>query len=84
MNKLGQCTGSESPLGDSLEAQRILKIIAHADLDIIEHHCGERASDFIRDMREKSAHGIDSFKVTGKQIFFLRDLRDQLLEKGLI
>jgi len=84
VNKLGQCTGSDSPFGDALEAQRILKIIAHADLDVIEHHCGGRASDIVRDLRFRLAFGLASFRVTGKQVFALRTIKDQLIERGLI
>ena len=81
---LGQQTGSESPFGDALEAQRILKIIAHVELDLIEDQCGIKASKFIRDMRCNLAFGPLSFRVTGKQVFYLRDVRDKLVEKGIV
>ena len=81
---LGQQTGSDSPFGDALEAQRILKVIANVELDLIEDQCGAKASNFIRDMRCSLAFGPSNFRVTGKQVFYLRGVRDKLVEKGIV
>ena len=81
---IGQQTGSESPFGDALEAQRILKVIANVELDLIEDQCGAKASKFILDMRRSLVFGLQSFRVTGKQVFVLRSIKDQLIEKGII
>ena len=81
---LGQITGADSPLADASEARRILAIIEGADTDTIEYHCGPKAAKFVRDMRQSLMNDGIKFSVTGKQIFYLRDLRDQLVEKGIV
>ena len=84
MSKLGQCTGSDSPFGDALEARRILKIIAPATEDVIEHNIGRRAADMVRDMRERVAFRPVGFRVTGKQLFYLREIKGRLVDLSLI
>ena len=81
---LGQQTGSDSPLADAAEALRILAIIEGADTDVIEYHCGAKAAKFVWDMRQSLINDENKFTVTGKMLFFLRDVRDQLVEKGIV
>jgi hypothetical protein len=80
---LGQITGSDSPLADASEARRILAIIAEAGLDTIEYHCGKKAASIVHDMRASISFG-PSFSLTGKQLFALREIKDQLIEKGIV
>ena len=80
---IGQDTGSDE-YGDSLEAQRILKIIADVSVEDIYEHVGVRAGNLIRDVRSSLAFGMPNFRVTGKQLFFMREIKDSLIEKGLI
>ena len=79
---LGQQTGSDSPLADAAEALRILAIIAEAGLDTIEYHCGKKAASIVHDMR--TSVDKPSFGLTGKQLFALREIKDQLIEKGIV
>ena len=84
MTGLGQDTGGDDQ-ARSAEARRILAIIEHADLDVIEHHCGPKAAKFIWDMREWAlSTRPEVFTPSGKQIFWLRDISGQLIEKGVI
>ena len=80
---IGQQTGGDE-YGDALEAQRILKIIADVSVEDIYEHVGVRAGNLIRDMRTSLAFGVSNFRVTGKQLFFMREVKDSLIEKGLI
>jgi len=78
---LGQQTGG-TPESDTREAVRILSMIAGVSIGTIEEELGADPGRFIRDMR--AAMAFPKFEVTGKQLFYLRDLRDRLVEKGLI
>jgi hypothetical protein len=79
---IGQQTGGTAQ-SDAEEAQRILGMIL-CDMDDIEDCCGARACGIIRDLRTSLSFGKESFRVTGKQLFALRDIHSKLIEKGLV
>jgi hypothetical protein len=51
---------------------------------VIEYHCGAQAAKFVWDLRHSLIDDAAKFTVTGKQLFYLRDVRDQLVEKGIV
>lgn len=81
MTGLGQDTGGNDQ-ARSAEARRILQIIELADINVIEHHCGPKAGKFMLDIR----HGVGqpNFSVSGRQLFWLREIKDTLIDKGVI
>ena len=80
---LGQQTGGTAS-SDADEARRILDMMEHTPFDDIAAYAGQKAADFIADMRESRDLYRATFAVTGKQLFFLRSVKDQLVEKGII
>jgi hypothetical protein len=79
---LGQRTGGTAE-SDSAEAKRILLLLANVDGEVVASVCGQKALSFIIEMQIRRANG-GVMCVTGKQVFYLRDLRDQLVEKGYV
>ena len=79
---IGQQTGGTAD-SDSAEAKRILTMIVDVDIDVIEGVCGERAATFIKEMRVRLSFG-GPLCVTGKQIFFLRTIKDALIDRGYV
>lgn len=82
MQPLGQQTGSD-PYEQRHEAQRILTMIANISVEGIKESCGIKAADFVTEVRVWLAMGMQE-EITGRQLFFLRDVKDKLLDKGLI
>lgn len=79
---LGQCTGGTAQ-SDSAEASRILDMIANIDGEVIVAVCGYRAYSMVSQMRDTHRSGR-VLRVTGRQLFFLREIKDQLCEKGYL
>jgi len=79
---IGQQTGGTLS-SDSAEARRILAVIEQVSIGDIEDYCGAKAAKFVYDMRQWLAE-TGGCMLTGKQLFFLREVKDQLVEKGII
>jgi hypothetical protein len=79
---LGQTTGGTAQ-SDAEEVRRILKIISDVSTDDIILHCGSKASAFVADIRNAASFG-PAFRVTGKQLFYAREIRDKLVYKGVV
>ena len=80
---IGQQTGGTS-YDDRDEALRIVRMIAEASHEDIETACGLEAANFVRDVRVMVGFGKSPIPVTGKQLFWLRDIKDKLIEKGIL
>lgn len=74
---LGQQTGG-TRCEDANEALRLLQMIARISVTRIGELCGMKAADMIERLRFEQAHGYIS--VTGRQLFFLRDIKDRVLD----
>lgn len=82
-NQLGQDTGNDR-LGNGREAAQLLKLICSAGKAAVLEHCGEKASQFVSEEVERLNATVTHFGASGKQVFWLRDIKDKLVEKGLI
>jgi hypothetical protein len=78
---IGQQTGG-SASSDAEEAQRILKIITNVSADSIAEHCGTNAASIITYARTGLGH--NNLYITGRQLFAMRSIKDQLIEKGIV
>lgn len=78
---LGQQTGGTAQ-SDADTIRDLLKRLSNVDDDVISAVCGAKAETFIRDMRGQAFKQL--FTATGRQVFHLRDLYHQLLEKGYV
>jgi len=81
-NGIGQQTGGTAQ-SDADEAKRILSMIENVHGEVIESVCGGKAAQFISEMQVRRRNG-GPLCVTGKQLFWLRDLSQQLVEKGYV
>jgi len=79
---LGQQTGGTAQ-SDADEFKRILQMIANVDGEVLEAVCGSKAASFIREMRTRMSFG-GPLCVTGRQLFWGREIKDQLIEKGYV
>ena len=68
------------------EAREIIRLLSATEgaRQAVLDCCGEPAVAFIEDMVERSNAVITHWHVTGKQLFWLRDIKDKLVEKGII
>lgn len=77
---IGQQTGG-SITDNKLEAARILDLILTVPYDKLEDELNQWQLQFIDDIRSLLRRGS---AVTGKQIFKLRETKDELVEKGIL
>lgn len=84
-SNLGQDTG-KSPIENGYEAREILKMLCskHGIRAEVLEHCGDTAVAFVEDMVEGLNAHVTHWYVSGKQLFWLRDIKDKLVEKGII
>jgi hypothetical protein len=76
---LGQQTGGNA-LSDAHEARQILRLIGDTDY---ANDLSKREAGFLDDMFDRALVNPE-FRVTGKQLFWLRDIEDKLVERGPI
>jgi hypothetical protein len=81
-SSIGQQTGGTAR-SDADEAKRILSMIENVHADVIEAVCGGKAAQFISEMQVRRWNG-GPLCVTGKQLFWLRELKDKLVDKGYV
>ena len=79
---LGQQTGGNWS-SDEQEARKLIAMTANVPLDTILQAVSYQAYRIVEEYRHKLALGRE-LEPTGKQVFFLRDIKDKLLEKGLL
>lgn len=79
---MGQTTGGTHN-SDRDEAVSILQLMAHCSIDQIEQVAGERAGDFVTDLRVELSLGAELL-ISGKRLFWLRDIKDKLIERGIL
>lgn len=83
---LGQQTGkapqSQDYRANNPEAYTLLKMIGSVDW---KAYVSDWEEIFLNDMYGKAvANGASSLNVTGRQLFRLRDIKDKLVEKGIL
>jgi len=85
MKSIGQDTG-KSFLDNGREAREILGMLCSQDgiREAVTEYCGERAANFVEQEVERSNATVTHYSVTGKQLFWLRDIKDKLIEKGIL
>ena len=76
---LGQQTGGSATM-DTAEAGKIMSMIDPIDELALADTLSEKEFKFIHDIRVSIAFG----SVTGKQLFWLRDIKDKLVDAGVI
>lgn len=79
---IGQTTGGTAE-SDADEMRRILTLIANVDDEVIHAVCGQKSEVFVSEMQHRRANG-GPLCVTGRQLFFARDILSQLTEKGYV
>lgn len=85
-NILGQQTGKpeNGGLTNTPEAITLLKMIGSVDW-MQEGILNSHAIVFLTDMYNKvTAGGVRNLQVTGRQLFWLRDIKDRLVDKGIL
>jgi hypothetical protein len=80
---LGQQTGGTA-LSDGQEARRLLAMICPCGIDAVTEVCGSAAAEFVKSQSERSNAIVTHYAVTGKQLYWLRDIKDKLVERGLL
>lgn len=89
-NKLGQQTGTDS-VANAAEAGKLLGMITRAcsSREELEEATDIRTGHFISDLIQRTGgYGdwfwleTDPLTVSGKQLFWLRDIKDKLIEAG--
>lgn len=81
---LGQQTGGDE-ISNGHEARAILRMITSQvnKVDMMEV-LDDRAMKFLEDMVERANTFVTHFRVSGKSLFWLRDIKDKLIDKGLL
>lgn len=80
---LGQQTGGNVD-SDTREALTLLKMIGSCPWDEDDSGIGLRARIFLHEQYEREGRDKGAYKVTGKQLFWLRDIKDKLVERGIL
>jgi hypothetical protein len=83
MSELGQDTG-KSDLENGHEARKLLKLIAPAGKEVVSKLCGAHSARFVAEQVARSNGFVTHYCVTGKQLFWLRDIKDKLVERGAL
>ncbi len=81
---LGQQTGSGSAPADGQEARKLLAMITPVGREMVELHCGSKAAKMVAEETERSNAIVTHYTVTGRQLFWLRDIKDRLVERGIL
>lgn len=83
---LGQQTGGNS-YTDVVEATEILRLICNGGTGIrakCEEALSQKEFTFLEEMIDRRNTMVDHLSVTGKQLFYLRDIKDKLIEAGVL
>lgn len=82
---LGQTTGGTRS-SDAAEAAEIIKMLCSKSgmESAVREYCGEKAVKFVHEQVESYNAHVTHFSVSGKQLFFLRDIKDKLIEAGVL
>jgi hypothetical protein len=81
---IGQQTGGDE-WADALEFKRILKIVLdNCKKDDMQRVLDQKSMKFLEEQVDRANATVTHFRVTGKQLFWLRDIKDKLVERGLI
>lgn len=80
---LGQQTGGGAT-SDADEAMKLLKMVELAGgSELVGAILGEKSANFVDQLITQAAI-YNELHVTGKQLFWLRDIKDRLVERGYI
>jgi hypothetical protein len=81
---LGQQTGGGAT-SDADEARKLLELIEDAGgYSLVLEVMGDKSANFVASQLEARDIRRSSYYVTGKQLFWLRDIKDRLVEGGHI
>jgi hypothetical protein len=81
---IGQQTGGDE-WGDALEFKRILKMIVDGcKRSEMEQVLDSKSMAFLTEQVARANAIVTHFRVTGKQLFWLRDIKDKLVERGIL
>jgi hypothetical protein len=81
---IGQQTGGDE-WADALEFKRLLKMIVDGcKKSDMQQTLDAKSMQFLEEQVERANSIVTHFRVTGKQLFWLRDIKDKLVERGLI
>ena len=80
---IGQQTGGTAQ-SDGQEARTLLGMIAPCGIEVVKEICGDRAAGFVAEQVGRSNAIVTHFTVTGKQLFWLREIKDKLVDRGVI
>lgn len=81
---IGQQTGGDE-YADTSEFRRILKMILEGCKKIdMQRVLDAKSMEFLEDSVSRSNATVTHFRVTGKQLFWLRDIKDKLIDRGLL
>lgn len=82
--QLGQNTGKPSYVSNTPEAIMLLNLIGKPDREEVQTHLNQQEYTFLVDMYEKWSQYGRGLVVTGRQLFYLRDVKDKLIDGGII
>ena len=84
-NGLGQYTGADA-LANGREAKELICMIASVENAgvTIKRVCGDLAFEFVNAQLERYNTIVTHFTVSGKQLFWLRDIKDKLVDAGVL
>ena len=80
---LGQQTGNDE-WADALEYKRLLKMILECPKIDMQRVLDTKSLAFVEQEVDRVNATVTHFRATGKQLFWLRDIKDKLVERGLI
>jgi hypothetical protein len=80
---LGQQTGNDE-WADALEYKRLLAMILGCPKADMQRVLDPKSMAFIEQEVNRVNATITHFRVTGKQLFWVRDIKDKLVERGLL
>jgi hypothetical protein len=81
---VGQQTGGDE-WADSLEFKRLLKMILDGcRKDDMQRVLDSKSMAFLEEQVARANAMVTHFRVTGKQLFWLRDIKDKLVDRGIL
>ena len=80
---IGQQTGNDE-WADSLEFKRLLNMVLECPKADMQRVLDSRSIVFLEDQVNRVNAVVSHLRVTGKQLFWLRDIKDKLVERGLL
>lgn len=80
---IGQYTGGDQ-YADAAEFRDILKMICEAGRGKCSGYLTDKEVNFIDESVGRSNTFVTHFRVTGKQLFWLRDIKDKLVDAGVL